>query len=179
LKSSVFFRFSNRPAKAIDLAQDSAPVGCLVPAKGLPVSATREPPRIHESFSRAFTAVVIQSSIEENFQHSSRLPRLFNHLDWLLICLIRLFLPGEFGEGEVFRMARNKVIGMGNKLEQLESGDTVRVSGFYVSNHRECRNSDVWVRRNHQLPVCSQCGKSSTFRLQFELKHVGEDPDFG
>jgi hypothetical protein len=75
-------------------------------------------------------------------------------------------------------MAESKVYPMGKKLEQLESGDTVRISGLYISTHRKCANADVWIRRDHQLPVCADCGKSATFSLFTEIKHIAEDPDF-
>jgi hypothetical protein len=75
-------------------------------------------------------------------------------------------------------VAKNKVVRMEKKLEQLESGDTVKVSGFYVSNHLECKDADLWVRSEHQLPVCMHCGKSATFTLQKKMKHISEDPDF-
>lgn len=75
-------------------------------------------------------------------------------------------------------MARNKVITMEKKLEQLESGDAVKVSGFYVSNHLQCKSTDIWVRREHQLPVCVSCGKSATFILKKQMEHISEDPDF-
>jgi len=67
---------------------------------------------------------------------------------------------------------------MEKKLEQLESGDTSKVSGFYVSNHLECKDADLWLRRDRQLPVCVHCGKSATFTLQRKMEHISEDPDF-
>jgi len=75
-------------------------------------------------------------------------------------------------------MPRDRVITMGRKLEQLESGDTVTVSGFYLSNHRECEAANVWIRSHGRLPVCPRCGKSATFRLQKEIEHISEDADF-
>ena len=71
-----------------------------------------------------------------------------------------------------------KVAPIKRKLEQLESGDTARVSGFYVSDHPACEVADVWVRRESRLPVCVSCGKSATFRLRREVEHISEDPDF-
>ncbi len=75
-------------------------------------------------------------------------------------------------------MPRSKVISM-ERLEQLESGDKVTVSGIYTSNHSECNAPDVWLHRDQQLPVCAQCGKSATYRLRKVIHHISEDPDFG
>ncbi len=74
-------------------------------------------------------------------------------------------------------MPRSKVISM-EKLEQLESGDKVTVSGIYTSNHSECSSHDVWLQRDQELPVCAQCGKSATYRLRKQINHISEDPDF-
>lgn len=63
-------------------------------------------------------------------------------------------------------------------MEQLESGDQAKISGFYVSNHQECRAENLWVRRDGLLPVCAQCGMSATFRLRKEMEHISDDPDF-
>jgi len=75
-------------------------------------------------------------------------------------------------------MPRSKVILM-EKLEQLESGDKATVSGIYTSSHTECNAPDVWLHHDQLLPVCSQCGKSATYRLRKEIHHIFEDPDFG
>jgi hypothetical protein len=67
---------------------------------------------------------------------------------------------------------------MEKKLKQLESGDIVSVSGFYISNHLECKGADLWARRESRLPVCGHCGKSATFTLQKKMEHISEDADF-
>lgn len=74
-------------------------------------------------------------------------------------------------------MSRSKVIFM-ERLEQLESGDKVKVSGIYTSNHPECNAADIWLQRDQFLPVCAHCGKSTTYRLHKEIHHISEDPDF-
>lgn len=75
-------------------------------------------------------------------------------------------------------MVKNKVRPIKLNLQQLESGDVAKLSGFYVSNHSECKAADIWIRRGSQLPVCATCGKSATFRLRREIEHISEDPDF-
>jgi hypothetical protein len=83
--------------------------------------------------------------------------------------------PGFYQEGTL--MVKSKVQPIKLKLQQLESGDVAKVSGFYVSNHPACE-ADIWIRRESQLPVCATCGKSATFRLRTKIEHISEDPDF-
>jgi hypothetical protein len=75
-------------------------------------------------------------------------------------------------------MVKNKVRPIKLNLQQLESGDVAKVSGFYISNHAACKAADIWIRRQSQLPVCATCGKSATFSLRREIEHISEDPDF-
>ena len=75
-------------------------------------------------------------------------------------------------------MVKNKITPIKRKVEQLESGDTANVSGFYFSNHLACEAADIWIRRESQLPVCATCGESATFILRREIEHISEDPDF-
>jgi len=76
------------------------------------------------------------------------------------------------------KSVKSKVQPIKLRLQQLESGDVAKVSGFYVSNHPACDAADIWIRRESQLPVCGSCGKSATFRLRREIEHISEDPDF-
>jgi hypothetical protein len=84
--------------------------------------------------------------------------------------------PGFYQEGTL--MVKSKVQPIKLKLQQLESGDVAKISGFYVSNHPACEAADIWIRRDSQLPVCATCGKSATFRLRRKIEHISEDPDF-
>jgi hypothetical protein len=113
----------------------------------------------------------------EKFADLRRLPPAFNGLRWPLTCHSINYRPQGFYQVGTL-MVKSKVEPIKLKLQQLESGDVAKVSGFYISNHSACEAGDIWIRRQSQLPVCVSCGKSATFRLRREIEHISEDPDF-
>ena len=63
--------------------------------------------------------------------------------------------------------------------EQQHSGETTRVSGIYrVMRHAHFPEKEFFMRKNKTLPSCPICGQQIEFRLQKNIVHITEDPDF-
>jgi protein tyrosine phosphatase len=70
---------------------------------------------------------------------------------------------------------------LSNKVQKVafRSGESVPVSGMWLTEHATCKNApEIWIRKDDLFPHCLACGRTASFTLLEEIQHITEDADF-